>query len=115
MSEAEKIKGWLRPESINILGKTYSVAYVDKPSDVDIYNRDSMWGQVDYWTHSIRVYAPNGFSQEEILDTLLHEILHVIGKTLKIKVLKEDEDIVGLVAMALADTILRNGWMEQVV
>jgi len=103
----------LRPESVNILGKTYSVTYVDKPSDVDIYSRDSMWGQVDYWTHSIRVYAPKGFSQEEILDTLLHEILHVISHKLKLKALDENHDDLGLVAMALADTILRNGWLAK--
>ena len=100
-----------RPENINILGKTYSVTYVDKPSDVDIHNYQSLWGQVDHWTHSIRVYAPNGFSQEEILDTLLHEILHVISMELKLKTLEDNHDDLGLVAMALADTILRNGWL----
>ena len=101
----------MRPESINILGKIYSVTYVDKPSDVDIHNHESLWGQVDYWTHSIRVYAPSGFSQEEVLDTLLHEILHVISKELKLKALKDNHDDLGLIAMALADTILRNEWL----
>lgn len=104
-------RGQLRPESINILGKTYSVTYVDKPSDVDIHNHASLWGQVDHWTHSIRVYAPSGFSQGEILDTLLHEILHVISQELNLKALKDNHDDLGLIAMALADTILRNGWL----
>ena len=103
----------MKPDSINILGKNYTVTYVDKPSDVDIHNRDSLWGQVDYWTHSIRVYSPDSFSEEECLETILHEVLHVIAMKLKLVLDDHDNhDDLGLLAMGLADTMLRNGWLK---
>jgi len=104
----------VKPDSINILGKTYTVTYVDKPSDVDIYGRKSLWGQTDFWTHSIRVYAPDSFSEEEILDTILHETIEVIKEGLKLRSLDGDDnhDELSLLAMGLADTFLRNNWLK---
>lgn len=102
----------MRPTSINILGKVYSVEYVDKPSDVDIYHRQSLWGQIDHWTHSIRVYD-SGDNGQEILDTILHEVLHGIVWALKMDDSKvDDETTVSLLAMALADVMTRNGWLR---
>ena len=45
-----------RPKQVNILGLSHELIYVDKPSDVDIYKRESLWGQIDYWTRTIRIY-----------------------------------------------------------
>lgn len=44
------------PEIINVLGTEYKITYTDNTSEVDIYKRESLWGQVDYWTRTIRVY-----------------------------------------------------------
>lgn len=44
------------PTSIKVLDVVYQIEYVDKPSDVDIFKRDSYWGQCDYWTRTIRIY-----------------------------------------------------------
>ena len=103
----------MKPNSINILGKEYSVTYVDKPSDVDVFKRSSLWGQVDPWTHSIRVYAPEGFSDEEILETIIHEVLEVIGEKLRLESFSDHDnhDELQLVALALADTMIRNDWL----
>ena len=104
----------MKPDSINILGKNYSVTYVSKPSDVDIHNYESLWGQIDFWTHSIRVYAPDGFSEEAIIETILHELLHVLAVRLKLTSFDnpDNHDELGLVAMGLADTFVRNGWLK---
>jgi len=103
----------VKPDSINILGKHYSVTYVDKPSGVDIHNHESLWGQIDPWTHSIRIYAPDNFSEEEILDTILHEVLHVLGTKLRLNSFNDNDnhDELSLLAMGLADTFIRNGWL----
>ncbi|MFA6134452.1 MAG: hypothetical protein WC869_10610 [Phycisphaerae bacterium] len=101
----------LKPGLINILGKTYTVSYVERPSDVDIHGYKSLWGQVDHWTHSIRIYAPAGFEIVEILDSILHECIHVVAVELKIEALTDNEEAVGLLGMALADLLTRNGWI----
>jgi len=101
-----------RPATVNILGKHFSIQYVDRPSDVDIHGRKSLWGQCDHWTHSIRVYAPPNFSHVEIWDTILHEVIHVLVAELRIKPLEDQDDAVGLLALGVADTLFRNGWIS---
>jgi hypothetical protein len=104
----------MKPNSINILGKTYTVTYCDKVSDVDIYGRKSIWGQVDYWSRSIRVFA--GLPEAEILQTIIHEVLHAISCELHLKIWNYDtddgHDELDLVAMALADVMNRNNWLK---
>lgn len=43
----------VKPQSVTVLGKKYTITYCDKPSEVDIFRRDSMWGQVDFWTRTM--------------------------------------------------------------
>lgn len=102
-----------RPKKVDILGTSYSVEYCEKPSDVDLYKRESLWGQVDYWTRSIRIYDHER-SDPDVWQTLLHEVLHAIATDLHLKVLgnKENHDELDLVALALIDILLRNGWLK---
>jgi len=102
----------MKPASVNILGKTYSITYVDKPSDVDIHGYTSLWGQIDYWTRTIRIYD-NGRSCEDIWHSIMHETLHGITNALNMDVLegKDCEDDVDLLALALVDVFFRNGWL----
>ena len=44
----------MKPTNVNILGVDYTIEYTDRPSDVDMYKRESLWGQVDFWTRTIR-------------------------------------------------------------
>jgi hypothetical protein len=101
------------PDSVNILGLTYSVEYVDNPADVDIWKRQSLWGQVDYWTRSIRIYR-NQLPPDDMWQTLLHECLHVIAKALHLESLtnEDNHDDLDILALALADMLMRNGWLE---
>jgi hypothetical protein len=103
----------MRPDSVIILGITYKIEYVDKPSDVDIYKRDSMWGQIDYWTRSIRIYA-NGLSEEDTFSTVMHEVLHGVANAFKLKALQDDDnhDELDLLALALTDVLYRNRWIK---
>ena len=102
----------MKPDKVIILGIEYKITYVDKPSDVDIFKRTSQWGQIDYWTRSIRIYD-NGLALEEIWGSLLHEVLHGIVEAFHIKVLEPDEahDSLDLLALALTDVLFRNGWI----
>lgn len=101
----------MKPESINILGITYKVEYVDKPSDVDIFKRESLWGQIDYWTRTIRIYD-NGRSIEDVWQSIFHEILHGISEALKLQSLSKEEyhDELDILALAIIDVLVRNGW-----
>lgn len=106
----------MKPTEVTILGKRYSITYFDKPSEVDRNGRDSLWGQIDFWTNSIRIYD-NKTTEEQLWETIFHEILHGIITELNIKgkidrTEKEGhEDIVSLLALALVDILFRNGWL----
>lgn len=103
----------IKPTEVNILGVVYKIAYVEKASDVDIYRRTSLWGQIDYWTRTIRV-LDGGRTAEDILQTLVHEILHGVASELHLKCLDANEhhDELDILALALADIMTRNGWLK---
>jgi len=96
-------------KKINILGNTYKIEYMDNPSEVDIFKRDSLWGQIDFWTRTIRVYKKDR-TKEDIFETIIHEVIHGIAESLKLKSLtkKENHDDLSLLAIGLADTLTRN-------
>ena len=100
------------PTSVNILGIIYTVEYHDKPSEVDIFKRKSLWGQIDYWTRTIRIYD-NGGPAQDVWQTIIHEVLHGILTMLHLdKLYTEDaHDEMGSLALALADVFIRNGWL----
>ena len=104
----------MKPERINILGSVYSIEYCNRPSDVDLFKRESLFGQTDYWTQTIRIYD-NGRSIQDIWKTIIHEVLHIIGECMKLDILDKggmkDErkhEELDMLAVALADTFFRN-------
>ena len=103
----------MKPTQVNILGKEYQIAYCDNPANVDMYHRESLWGQIDFWTQTIRIYD-NDRPGEAIIEALLHEILHGIHTELRMKCFDDDAGHVtlSLIAMALADVFTRNGWLK---
>lgn len=103
----------MKPTKVIILGKVYDITYTDKPSEVDIFKRESLWGQIDMWTRSIRIYCNNS-SEEDLWHSILHEILHGIAEELHLRELikEENHDQLDLLALALADVMFRNGWMK---
>ena len=106
----------MRPQKINILGVDYAVTYTATPSDVDIYKRTSCWGQIDFWTRTMRVYD-NHRPDADILETILHEVLHGILEALHVDLKvtmteKGSDDTIDLIALGLADVLVRNGWLK---
>jgi hypothetical protein len=101
----------MRPATVNILGKTYTISYVDRPSDVDVHQKESLWGQISYWERSIRIYD-NGRTLEDIWHSILHEVLHGIANSLNIKILTTNETDIDLLALALTDVFFRNNWLD---
>lgn len=102
----------MKPRKVNILGIEYSITYVDNPSEVDIYKRTSMWGQIDYWTRTIRIYD-NGRPVEDVFQSVMHEVLHGISEELKLRLSKdENHDELDILALALTDVFFRNGWIN---
>lgn len=98
------------PETIDVLGIKYTVDYIEKPSDVDIHKRASLWGQIDYWTRSIRVYDNAGNrSVDDIWRTIFHEVIHAIRSALNIE--DEDEGDTELLALGLVNVLVANKWM----
>jgi hypothetical protein len=103
----------LQPSQVNILGTVYSITYCDKPSDVAHNGRTSLWGEIDYWDYSIRVYD-NGRSPEALFHTILHEVIHGICSTLHLDNLHngDNHDKMDSLALALTDVFFRNKWIE---
>jgi hypothetical protein len=106
----------MRPTVVNILGVDYRIEYVDNPAEVDIFRRTSLWGQVDYWTRTIRIYA-NNRPEADIWETLIHEVLHAISESLHIKIngnkLDDTGDAIDLIALGLTDVLFRNDWIRR--
>ena len=102
-----------KPDRVNVLGIEYKVIYVDNPAEVDRDKRRSLWGQVDYWERVIRIYD-NGRPNEDVFQTLMHEILHAIDTALHLGVCDDDdgEDTIDLIALALTDVLFRNDWLK---
>lgn len=97
-----------RPATLNILGKLYTITYTDNPSEVDMNRRESLWGQIDFWKRTIKIYD-NGRGAEDLWQTIIHEILHGISESLKLKLRNADQhDDLDLLALALTDVLFRN-------
>lgn len=110
------------PKSINVGGIVYKVLYVDKASDTDVEGRQAIWGQIDYWTRTIRIYQKNR-AKEDIWQTLLHEILHAISEQFRLNLedrqISTEEEIqetetsfVDVFSLILFDTLSRNGLLK---
>jgi hypothetical protein len=112
------MKSTTKPKSVNILGVEYTITYVDKPSEVDIFKRESFWGQIDYWTRTIRIFDDGKRPYEDIFEIILHETLHGIENALKLKAFDDKvnscgHDELDILALALTDVLFRNGWIKQ--
>jgi hypothetical protein len=102
-----------RPDKVNIAGIEYTITYVKNPAEVDIFKRRSLWGQIDPWTRTIRIYD-NGQPDGDVWQTIFHEILHGIAEELKLSALSDEDnhDELDVLALALTDVLFRNGWIK---
>ena len=77
-------------------------------------NESFLRGQIDFNKRSIRVYDDGTVPEEDVWQTLLHEILHGIAYDLHIDLFegKREHDDMDLIALALTDTLFRNGLLN---
>ena len=104
------------PSEVKILDVVYSIEYIEKPSDVDIFKRKSLWGQIDFWTRTIRIYD-NGRQASDVWQTIWHEVLHGLCEKLDVDSekgkLSENEKAVDLLATGINSVLIDNGWVEK--
>lgn len=96
------------PEQVNILGRTFKVRYVKTYNDVDIDRKDGLTGQCAFDRQTISILA-GGRPVDAVFQTLMHEVLHAVLAICNANV---PEDRHEMVSHALADTLVRNGFIE---
>lgn len=103
------------PSSIDVFGITYTIGYHDLPNNVDAEKRTSLFGQTDSWDRTIRIYYKDR-PLEDIFITLLHEILHIIDGELEMGLFSsmgdDEEKSINVLALALYNVFIRNGWLK---
>ncbi len=97
------------PTSVRIMGITYSIKYHDKPSDVDVFKRESLWGQIDFWTRTINIYYRHeDHALDSIWQVILHEVMHGIAVHLHLEELNESEEAIDLLSLGLMNVEFQN-------
>jgi len=110
------------PTSVNVGGIIYKIVYTDKSSDTDAEGRQAVWGQIDYWTRTIRVYQKNRTTQD-IWHTIFHEIIHAISQQYQLNLEEKQIDVntegaddesafIDVFSLLLFDTLKRNNWIK---
>ena len=118
MATTKSTPSKVRPSKISVMGVNYDIEYVENMLDADIDRRRELLGQIDYNTRTIRLYTknekkPNGDGYTFHL--LVHEMIHAISLNAGFNFLMGDEGepIVDLLAIVLADTLVRNGMVSK--
>ena len=104
------------PERAIVGGVTYNIEYLPHRDGIDTGGDNcSLWGQVHHRKHYIRIWTGQGDEiQEPIerLDTLLHELLHVVfaqnPAMSKLLVDEAEETLITCLSRALSDTLTRS-------
>lgn len=99
------------PTEIKLVDMVYKIEYCEKPSDVDIYKRSSLWGQIDYWTRTIRIYRTKDSNDGDTQQTILHELIHGIVDKFHIDQIEKHVDyekIVDLLATGINSILIDN-------
>jgi len=101
------------PKTLNICGFKYKIEYTTDTIKTDIFKRDSIYGQIDYVTRTMRIYIGDKkqLQKTEIINTILHEMIHGITtqNPLLEKMLGKDEELfTSTFALLLTDTLIRN-------
>ena len=104
----------IRKDKYYLFGKKYQVKGYNNPMDVDPAKIEQLWGHLDYGRGIIRMCT--SVNDAMWLQTLLHELLNVIGKELQLEILDKgtEEDIekhreLDMLALALTSFLIENG------
>jgi len=102
------------PKEIDILSTKYKIEYLDNTLDVDPDHREPMFGNIDFWSRTIRIYKKD-LQTVDVFKTLIHEIIHAVieaARISEISELEKYEDITDLLTVLLTDTFLRNKFIK---
>ena len=95
---------WLyKLDKLKILGKTYTVVYEGSPYFEPDVQPEVKWGMCDHTGQKIHLYS--GQMEEMMLETLLHETIHVIEGDMQMKFTEED---VSRLAAGMQAVIMEN-------
>ena len=101
------------PRVCVILGKRYKITYCARPYGVNPNDPDeAVAACINYERGIIRCHD-GGREWRDILNDLMHEILHAIADELAGPLAKEEHhDDLNRYAVAIVDTLHRNGWVK---
>jgi hypothetical protein len=101
------------PKKINICGINYKILYFDKLIQVDEEGREPLYGQIIFADRAIRIYKGDR-DKGDILQTLLHEIMHGIDEHLGFSIFDnyEQHKKMDAIIKSLVDTMIRNGMIK---
>lgn len=102
-----------KPKNVNILGKVYTIEYVEKPMKEEETDDHVALGRISYVDRKIFIYDRNR-GLTDLWDTILHEVLHGVVTEMVIRSFESDEthDDLDRLAIGLSDTLIRNGWLK---
>jgi len=107
-----------KPKELNICGIPFNLTYCDNLADVDLHKRETLYGQIDLTTQSIRIYDDN-CNIEFIWKVIIHEVLHAIGDISSLDMLdiegdkgKHTHNELNNLAAALTDFLFRNNLIK---
>ena len=92
------------PDKLNIQSVIYTIKYFKSKKEVDIEQKNDLYGLVIWEDKEIRIYKSK--NDIETLQILLHEIIHIIND---MHGLKEREVEINLTANNIVDILIRNG------
>lgn len=97
------------PEVISFLSKKFNIKYFENVSDVDQYKEDSLFGQVNFRTNTIRIYKPEDSNTVNVLHTIFHEVIHIIKENLSIDFVNDEEErIIDNLAIGIVHLLVEN-------
>jgi hypothetical protein len=91
------------------LGSEYKVIMCDNTADVDINQRENLFGQVDVWTCTIRLYKQRPY--RDLRKTWMHEVIGhlVLEDHLNSDRVQPTDHEIDVMVDVMYDTLERNG------
>ncbi len=97
------------PKTIVLFSKRYRMQYCENPVDVDSQKRQSLWGEVDHWDNTMRIFIGNGVRDfTEVMHTIVHECVHAIEAQLKLDENCCNEHFIDLLSLGIVDLLKNN-------
>jgi len=102
------------PTEVTIRGVTYQIQYHDESLEVDCELKRELLGRINHRKRVIRIYRPQ--PSFDLLETLLHEVLHgVFARNQALNLALRSDEVVEPFIDALTSELsllfIENGWI----